>query len=304
MGEELLEADKYPTVDMFHASLFRIYAGKLQLDMLEHPFFSLQSRGRDMSTLKYTSNDGLVSIEISPSRYGRATMKDSDFIAYLQAKLVKMREDGVLKDSRPVEMVVEVSEFLEFANRDKSGPNYKNFETMLYRVEGTRIKISYTQVGSNGENNENDSTAIISNEWKMISSKKENMPLSFKIKINEWFVKPIVEGSRFLTIPRDYFLIKRDLHKRFYQISRKHANGFFEISWTKFYNKIGTPEAFSKFRSKVRKEFKDNNGVLKIMSFEMSESECGKKVIIKSRKQKSVLEVEHKNDRITGNNTD
>jgi len=213
-------------------------------------------------------------------------MRDSDFVAYLQAKLVKMKEEGRLNKLGPVNMVVEVTEFLEFANRDKGGANYANFKNMIIRLSGTRIEIEYPS-----KNNKPESVkTILGSEWDGFRSKEDDMPLCFKITVNEWFVRPIIEDNRFLTMPREYFLIKKDLHKRFFQIARKHVGGVFEISWEKFYNKVGTKDSLSKFRSKVRKEFKDGDGFLEIINFKFSESECKKKVIIRMIKRLEFLE--------------
>jgi len=283
---KVLGIDKYPNEDFFFASIFRVLVGKLQLDMLEHPFFTLQSRGHDMSTVEYESNDGSVKLRLAPSEKGRMTMRDSDFVAYLQAKLVKMKEEGRLNKLGPVNMVVEVTEFLEFANRDKGGANYANFKNMIIRLSGTRIEIEYPS-----KNNKPESVkTILGSEWDGFRSKEDDMPLCFKITVNEWFVRPIIEDNRFLTMPREYFLIKKDLHKRFFQIARKHVGGVFEISWEKFYNKVGTKDSLSKFRSKVRKEFKDGDGFLEIINFKFSESECKKKVIIRMIKRLEFLE--------------
>lgn len=283
---ELLEVDKYPNGDLFFASLFRIAAGKLQLEMLEHPFFSLQSRGRDMSTYRYLSNDGSFALRIAPSEQGRMTMKDADFVAYLQAKLVKMKEEGKLTQYGPVKMIVEVTEFLEFANREKGGANYANFKNMIIRLTGTRIEVERVEENSKPES----VTTILGSEWDSLRSKEGDIPICFRITINEWFVRPIIDDNRFLTMPRSYFRIKKDIHKRFFQIARMHASGVFEISWEKFHNKVGTKEALSKFRSKLRKEFKDNDGFLEILNFKISESSCKKKVVIQTIKKTELLE--------------
>lgn len=274
-----LITEHYPNQDFFYASTFTISTGKLHLDMLEHPFFSLQSRGKDMSTFEYTSNDGSFSLKIVPSVKGRATMSDADLVAFIQAKLVKMKEDGELVTDEPV-LAIEVTEFLEFTNRTKGGENYKSFKDMLVRLSGTFVEI--TRVDETGARLEEQRASVIKGEFTTVRSKDGDKPLSFIVQVNKWFVKPILESNRYLTIPREYFRLKKDTHKRYWHIARMHAGGYFEISWEKFKNKVvgETNGTLTKFRSKIRKEMKDNGGVITVLDYVLKESEDKRKVII------------------------
>jgi len=293
-----LDDEQYPQFSMIMVKDFQINSGKMGLNYLEHPFFSLKSKGKDMTKFVYVSNDGKTKIEIRPdSGYGRFTIRDADFVAFIQAKLVKMVKNNELHTNTPT-LVVETIEFLEFCNRSKGGQSFYNIADMLRRLGGTIIE-STRDLDDSKEKKE--STTIIDPEWQAVSEKVSDINgksqiIAFQIKCREWFVKPIRESNDYLTIPREYFRIKNDLHRRLWQIARMHC-GYpgkeFSITWEKLYNKVGTRQSLTTFRSKLRKEIKDKGGKLDILKYAITQSKDKRIVIFQPFR--SVLEVK-KND--------
>ena len=253
------------------ANQFAISSGKMQLAMLEHPFFSIGSRAKDMSIYKYESNDGQLDLMIKPSGAGRATIRDSDFIVYLMAKLVMMKELGQLDSDTPL-ITVEASEFLQFANRGDSGQSYKNLREMLDRLGGTTYTLTTKRENGRIQNIEN--TTWIDHEWKAVRELKNKELITFNVRPRAWWVKTIRESNDYLTVPKEFFSIPHDLHRRYWQIGRMHANKNkpFLISWEKFYNKVGSATDFVVFRSRLRKTIKDKGSVT-VLGYVITETE-------------------------------
>lgn len=261
------------------ASEFPISAGKMGLLSLEHPFFALASRGKDMSTYTYQSNDGAFGLEISPGIEGRATIRDSDFIIFLVAKLVAMKQAGELNTDTPV-IRVEATEFLEFSNRGDSGASYKNLRAMLRRLGGTNYAFTETIQGKRSTTYDRtwiDPEIVTVREKKT----KDRELITFEVKPRAWWVRTIRESNQYLTVPKDFFTIKHDLERRYWQIGRMHAsaNKPFLISWEKFYNKVGSSTSFSIFRSRLRKAIKDN-GSVRVLNYVITEADDKRNVRI------------------------
>lgn len=278
MATDLTE-ETHPNLDLFITNgLIRIGAGKLSLDMLEHPMFSLQSRGRDMNTFRYESNDGMTTLEIRPSAKGRATMRDSDFIRFMMAKLVAMKDEGLL-ESDNVYIDVETSDFLDWACRGDGGRSYEAVRDMLDRLAGTFLTIENQRVADNKADIVN--TSFIDNEWKATRETKNNLLLAFQVKPKPWLVRQIRESNRYLTISRLFFRIKLDLDRKFYDMARKHVTGTFKISWELWHNKSGSYQKFPQFRSRIRKRMKEGGGSFNVLEYEFSESEDKRHLVIK-----------------------
>jgi hypothetical protein len=279
---------RHNQLDLFSANQFRVASGRMQLLLLEHPFFSLQSRSRDMSAYSYTSNDGLLTLKVEPSTKGRATMRDSDFLCYLQAKLVAMKQEGRLNTDNP-KILVEAAEFLQFAHRGDSGASYKNLRDMLDRLGGTKLSI-YTRDKA-GRIEMEEHTTWIDPEWRGVREMDNNVLLTFEVKPREWLVQRVREADHYLSIPRRFFNIRSDTHRRYWQIGRMHAKCAkpFLISWEKFFNKVGSNQPFAKFRSKLRKEIRDNGGTLRILEYTVAECDDRRRIAILSEAETPTL---------------
>jgi len=92
-GRKLLP-ERHPTADFFVCDIFDALP-KDDLASMEHPLFSLSTRA-DLRVLTYAHND--VTITVTPSVRGRATLFDKDILIYCISQLMAALNGSLLAE--------------------------------------------------------------------------------------------------------------------------------------------------------------------------------------------------------------
>lgn len=220
---------------------------------MEAAIFSLCTR-EDLKVWKWTSVDGKKTVEVAPSVYGRATMHDKDVLIYITSQLVAALKKGGKKPSRQVHFTA--YDFLVSTNRATRGDDYERLRSALDRLSGTRIK---TNIGVGGHR-VTDAFGLI-DRWRIVERSPDNTRMvAVEVVLSEWLYNAIEEKG-VLTINRAYFLLRKPLERRLYEVSRKHVGmqGTWEIGIEALRDKCGsTVTRLRQFKADLEKVIEAN----------------------------------------------
>ena len=173
--------------------------------------FSLSTRP-DLRVLFYDHND--VSIQITPSLRGLATIHDKDILIYCISQLMAAVNAG-----RAISKVVHLRahDLLVATNRDTSGDGYKRLRDALERLAGTRITTNYETGG-----HEVTSGCGLIESWQIVRRSRGGRMSSVTVTLSDWLFRA-VQAKSVLTLSRDYFRLRKPLERRIYELVRKHC---------------------------------------------------------------------------------
>ncbi|ADU15387.1 replication initiator protein A [Asticcacaulis excentricus] len=215
---------------------------------MESPIYSL-SKSIDTTIIRYEHNGNWL--EIVPSVKGRATIYDKDLILYCTSHIVRAVNEG-----RPVSPTIRFSayDFLQFANRTKSGVAYNSLRDTLVRLNGTRIT---TNIVTGKERHE--SVFGLIEHGTIISETRDGRMKEIEVKLSEWVFRGIA-NAEVLTLHQDYFRLRRPLERRLYELARKHCGSKEEwaMSMELCMKKAGSKGPLKEFRRMVREIVEDN----------------------------------------------
>lgn len=211
---------------------------------MEHPVFSVAARP-DMETRRY--ENGPVTIKVTPSGRGMATILDRDVLIYCISQLVaaQNREEPISRQVR-----FHTYDFLKATGRTTGGTAYGWFEAALERLLGTTIT---TTIKTGGESSTDGFTMI--DRFRVV--RKDNpvggRMLSVEVTLSEWMYRAI-QSNEVLTLSPEYFRLKSPLARRVYEIARKHCGNqnSWKIGVQKLMGKCGTNMTAKAFRQKLR----------------------------------------------------
>ncbi|APX14370.1 replication initiator protein A [Tateyamaria omphalii] len=198
------------TADFFLCDIFDALP-KGDLATMEHPIFSLSTRP-DRKLVQYRHND--VSVEITPSVKGRATIHDKDILIYCVSQLV-----AALNAGRPVSRVLHLTahDLLVATRRDTSGDSYRRLREAFERLAGTRITTNIRT----GETETTTGFGLIEG-WEIVRRAQGGRMISVMVTLSDWIFRAVTARS-VLTLNRDYFALRRPLERRLYELARKHC---------------------------------------------------------------------------------
>ena len=191
---------------------------KSDLGTLEHPMFSLATRP-DRRVLRY--DHGGVSVEVTPSVKGRATIHDKDVLIYCVSQLM-----AALNAGRAVGRTLRLraADLMAATRRESSGDGYKRLREAFERLAGTRIT---TNVVTGGVEDTQGFGLIES--WRILrrapsagGPRGAARMISVAVTLSEWLFRAVLAGA-VLTLSRDYFGLRRPLERRVYELARKHC---------------------------------------------------------------------------------
>ena len=223
--------------------------------LMEYPFFSLTKQSR-MQPILYKDNG--VSIKIEPGPRGIATMWDKDVLIYLATLINQKRDRGETPSST---IIFKASDFLNWAHRGKGKRTYQLLNDALYRLRSTMITTSIT---SNHER-ERSGFGWIDNYKLHERTNRSGLRVlqAIEVKLNDWTYRALVHERRILTLNPEYCKIKSSLHRRIYEIARKHCG--YQSKWTisleNLHKKCGSTRHISKFKHDL-KDIIEGTGVL------------------------------------------
>lgn len=209
-----LEPERYPQKDFFSADIVDC-AFKDDQASMEAPVFSLATK-EDLKIWKWVSVDGLRSVEVAPSIYGRATIHDKDVLIYCASQLT-----DAINHNQPISRTVRFTayNFLVATNRATRGDDYERLLTALQRLKGTTIT---TNILTGKKRPRADVFGLIDSASIVKDPANDSRMVGIEITLSEWLFNAI-QAQEVLTLHKDYFRLRRPLERRLYEIARKHV---------------------------------------------------------------------------------
>ena len=241
--------DRHPVRDFFSADILE-WAIKDDRHSMEHPFFSL-SKKPDRQIRRYQHNG--VSVTVTPSVLGVATIWDKDILLYCISILTEGLNQGRQDVSRTVRL--KAYDFLVTTNRHTGGRDYDLLAAALNRLKGTVIN---TDIETNGVR-QRAGFGLIDN-WKIIERSHANRRMSaVEVTLNEWLYNAVV-AREILTLHRDYFRLDSGLERRLYELARKHCGNQprWTVSMELLHKKSGSTASLKEFRRKIKAIVEDD----------------------------------------------
>jgi plasmid replication initiation protein len=239
----LLLPERHPVRDFFVLDALDV-APRSDMATMAHPIFSLSPRP-EMRTLRYAQGDTIV--EILPSSKGLASIFDKDILIYCISKLMYAKNRG-----ETIGQVVRITthDLLVATNRHTGGIVYARIENALDRLAGTRIKTNI----KTGDETSTQNFGLI--EWYDYNRKGSGFADRLRyldIKLSDWLFRAM-QAKEVLAISRDYFLLRRPLDRRIYEIARKHcgAQSTWRIAIDKLQARTGSKQARKHFAAHLR----------------------------------------------------
>lgn len=234
--------ERYPAPDFFVCDVFDA-SPKDDLGSMEHPIFSLSTRP-DRRMLSYSHNG--VTIDITPSVRGRATIHDKDVLIYCISQLMAAVNAGH-EVSRTLR--VTAHDLLVATNRDTSGDAYQRLREAFERLAGTRITTNLTTGGV-----ETTQGFGLIEAWEIRRRSKGGRMMSVSVTLSDWLYRAVLAKS-VLTLSRDYFHLRKPLERRVYELARKHCGR--QPAWTVsveiLHRKSGSTAPRRVFRAALRR---------------------------------------------------
>jgi plasmid replication initiation protein len=233
--------DRHPTADFFVCD----FAGAIPKDdmgSMEHPMFSLSTRP-DLRILRYDHNG--VSVQVTPSIRGLATIHDKDILIYCISQLMAALNAGQAV-SRVVQM--RAHDLLVATNRETSGDGYARLREAFERLVGTRIM---TNMATGGV--EVTAGFGLIEAWEIVRRSRGGRMISVTITLSDWLFRAVVSKS-VLTLSRDYFRLRKPLERRIYELARKHCGrqDSWRVSVETLLKKSGSASPRRVFRAMLR----------------------------------------------------
>jgi plasmid replication initiation protein len=266
-GRKLLP-ERHPTADFFVCDIFDALP-KDDLASMEHPLFSLSTRA-DLRVLTYAHND--VTITVTPSVRGRATLFDKDILIYCISQLM-----AALNAGRPVSRTLHLRahDLLVATNRETSGDGYRRLVEAFERLAGTRITTNITTA----DIEETTGFGLIET-WQIQRRTRGGRMVSVRVTLADWLFRAVLAKS-VLTLSRDYFRLRKPLERRVYELARKHCGRQpdWRISLAVLARKSGSASPLRVFRRMIRDMIATNH----LPDYELAE-ESGDMIHVRPRR--------------------
>lgn len=239
--------DRHPQRDLFVCDIVDAVP-KGDISSMEHPVFSLSTKP-DMRPRRYERDDSWI--EISPSRYGLATVHDRDILIYCISQCM-----GALNKGQKVarSMRFKAYDLLVATNRQTSGRGYELLRDALRRLQGTQIETNLRQ----GDREYFKVFGLIESA-EVVRETRDGRMLDVEITLSDW-VFDAIENNHVLTLNRQYFFLRKPLERRLYELARKHcgAQPSWRISLLGLRDKCGSGSTSKEFKRLVSKIIDDD----------------------------------------------
>lgn len=202
--------ERHPQGDFFLCDVLDAIP-KTDLASMEHPLFSLSTRP-DRRILRYAHND--VTIEVTPSVKGLATIHDKDILIFCISQLM-----AALNGGRSVSRTLHLKahDLMVATNRETSGDAYRRLREAFERLAGTRITTNITT----GATETTTGFGLIES-WEIVRHSRGGRMISVAVTLSDWLFRAVMAKS-VLTLSRDYFRLRKPLERRIYELARKHC---------------------------------------------------------------------------------
>lgn len=239
--------DRHPQRDLFVCDIVDAVP-KGDMTSMEHPVFSLSTKP-DMRPRRYERGQNWI--EISPSRYGLATVHDRDVLIYCISQCI-----AALNEGRQVSrsMRFKAYDLLVATNRQTSGRGYELLKDAMRRLQGTQIETNLRQGGK-----EYFKLFGLVDAAEIVRETRDGRMLDVEITLSDW-VFDAIENNHVLTLSRRYFFLRKPLERRLYELARKHCGA--QSQWTVgleiLRDKCGSGSTVREFRRLVAKIIEDD----------------------------------------------
>lgn len=247
---------KHPKDDFFIADIFDNTPFKDDLVSMEHPVFTLSLKP-DRRTIEYVN--GNAKLKVYPSTEGLPTIMDKDFLMYCGSLLISNYNEGLKSDPNylpPKTIRVSAHDYFKATQRDDSGNAYRLFAKTLVRLRSCTIE---TSIRTNGKK-QLEGFGLIDKYYVVESCRVKNRMVALEVTLSDWYYNSIL-GFEMLSINTDYFLLRKPIERRLYEIARKHCGNQnnWSIGLDKLFEKSGSRDTKAKFKAALKKSIKDND---------------------------------------------
>lgn len=222
---------------------------KDEMESMSHPFYALSSKPSD-KIFKYKNGD--AEIEITPSGLGMATIHDKDVLIYCISLAVN---EFNLTGEVPKEIVFHSYDLLQITGRGTGGASYQRLENAFTRLRGTEVKTTIR----NGDTVIKKGQGLIDN-WTIAEKSKSGRVISSKVTLSDWTIEGI-KNQKVKTLDHKYFLLKRPIDKRLYEIVRRHIGNHetWQISLENLHLRTGSSSKMFEFRRLINESVKSDH---------------------------------------------
>lgn len=254
----VMRPTKHPQLDLFIADIFNI-SENIYNDMasLEFPLFSLKS---SKEVRVYENKSIGFTLSITPSvTLGTPTIYDADVWIFAISKLIKAVNEG-----KPIDRTIRFTayDFLISTNRDTSQKEYERLLTSLRRLHSTSITTTHEWsdihkrpkfVPADTNTDQLIKGFHFIDDYKIYRNKHTKKLEAIEITLSNWLFRAI-EKRAVLKMSNDYFRISSPLHRRIYEISRKHCGNQpeFKISLAVLREKTASTATHKKFKQMIK----------------------------------------------------
>ena len=240
--------DRHPQKDLFVCDIADAVP-KADMASMENPVFTLSTKP-DLKARRYQRGENFI--EVSPSRYGLATVHDRDILIYCISQCM-----AALNDGRKVQrtMRFKAYDLLVATNRQTSGRGYELLKGALRRLQGTQIETNLRQGGK-----EYFKVFGLIESAEIVRETRDGRMLDIEITLSDW-VFDAIENNHILTLNRQYFLLRKPLERRLYELARKHCGAQMEwrIGVRNLAEKCGSASSEKEFRRMLGIIIDDDN---------------------------------------------
>jgi hypothetical protein len=236
-----LARDRHPQRNFFVADLQDVSL-KDDIASMEHPLFALKAGDRRVREYEHKG----LKVTVKPGFDGCATIHDKDLWIYCISQLMEAKNRHA-EISRTVRFTA--YDFLVSTNRDVGGDDYRRLGETMERLKQTTVE---TNIETDAQRERTwfgliDSARIIERD------RKTQRMVSIEVTLPDWLYRA-VQAGQVLTLDRDYFRIRKPLHRRLYELARKHCGH--QVKWAvtldTLLKKSGSTDTLNKFRASIR----------------------------------------------------
>lgn len=234
-------------LDMFLGELLAP-ASKDDVASMEHPIFSIK-KGGDKVIRRYEHNGKFVII--TPSKSGSATIWDKDILIYVFTLMRLCLDRG---EAIPERFEISAADLLRAIGRGDSGKDYLELYAALDRLRGTGVSTNLSTGLENADEETAYSTWALVSEAHVMRDKDTKRLTRILFKPASWFAQQVL-NQHLLTLNPEYFQLTSGLHRRLYELARKHcgAQASWRIGLENLHAKAGVTSPLRTFRHQLRK---------------------------------------------------
>lgn len=239
--------DRHPQKDLFVCDIVDAVP-KGDIASMEHPVFTLSTKP-DFKARRYQRGENFI--EVSPSRYGLATVHDRDILIYCISQCMAALNEG-RKVTRALRF--KAHDLLVATNRQTSGEGYRLLKDALRRLQGTQIETNIRQGGK-----EYYKVFGLIESAEIVRETRDGRMLDVEISLSDW-VFDAIENNHVLSLSRQYFFLRKPLERRLYDLARKHCGS--QSQWKcgleLLRDKCGSNSTLKEFRRLLMKIIQDD----------------------------------------------